>query len=72
MNSPFVVQQAKRLLERPDFKAARDEEQRLRLLYQLAFQRDPTSEEINLATASASNVPRTIPENANRRVAAST
>ncbi len=49
MNSPFVVQQAKHLVDRPDFKAARNEEQRLRLLYQLAFQRDPAGEEIKLA-----------------------
>ena len=49
MNSPFVVQQAKHLVDRSDFKAAHTEEQRLHLLYQLAFQRDPTTEEIKLA-----------------------
>ncbi len=49
MNSPFVVEQAKDLVSRPDFKAAHTERERLRLLYQLAFQRDPTREEIELA-----------------------
>ncbi len=49
MNSPFVVQQAKSLVERFDFKSAATEEQRLRLVYQLAFQRDPAKEEIKLA-----------------------
>ncbi|MBI3853901.1 MAG: PSD1 domain-containing protein [Verrucomicrobia bacterium] len=49
MNSPFVVQLAKHLVARPDFKAAHTEEQRIRLLYELAFQRDPTNDEIKLA-----------------------
>ena len=49
MNSPFVVEQAKSLASRPEIKAAPAEEQRLRLLYQLAFQRNPTKEEILLA-----------------------
>ncbi|MDB6123534.1 MAG: Protein of unknown function (DUF1553)/Protein of unknown function (DUF1549)/Planctomycete [Pedosphaera sp.] len=49
MNSPFVVEQAKNLVDRPEFKAAPTEEQKLRLMYQLALQRDPTREEIKLA-----------------------
>jgi hypothetical protein len=46
MNSPFVIEQAKSLVDRPDFKSASTDQQRLRLLYQLAFQRDPSREEI--------------------------
>jgi len=49
MNSPFVVQQARNLVRRSDFKTAHTEDQRLRLIYQLAFQRDPAKEEIKLA-----------------------
>lgn len=49
MNSPFVVEQAKVLVSRSDFKAAHTDREKLRLLYQLAFQRDPTREEIELA-----------------------
>ena len=49
MNSPFVVEQAKNLVDRPEFKAAPTEEQKLRWMYQLALQRDPTREEIKLA-----------------------
>ncbi len=49
MNSPFVIEQARNLIDRPEFKAAPSDEQRLRLLYQLAFQREPTPEEMNLA-----------------------
>ncbi|MDB6020578.1 MAG: Protein of unknown function (DUF1553)/Protein of unknown function (DUF1549)/Planctomycete, partial [Pedosphaera sp.] len=49
MNSPFVIEQAKNLVNRPDFKAAHSEQEQLRLLYELAFQREPTAEEITLA-----------------------
>jgi hypothetical protein len=49
MNSPFVIAQAKSLVARPDFKAASTDRQRLRLIYQWAFQRDPSREEINWA-----------------------
>jgi hypothetical protein len=44
MNSSFVIQLAKGLTERADFKAAATDEQRIQLLYQLAFQRDPSRE----------------------------
>ncbi len=49
MNSPFVVEQAKSLAMRPDFQAASTEQRRLHLLYEWAFQREPTREEIELA-----------------------
>ncbi len=49
LNSPFVVEQAKSLIERPDVKAAAVEDKRVKLLYQLAFQRDPSREELQLA-----------------------
>jgi hypothetical protein len=46
MNSPFVINQAKSFVNRPDFESAATERQRLDLLYQLAFQRDPSHEEL--------------------------
>ncbi|MFN0218436.1 MAG: PSD1 and planctomycete cytochrome C domain-containing protein, partial [Hyphomicrobium sp.] len=49
MNSPFVVQQAKALLERGDVKAARDDDAKLRRLHQAAFQRAPDADELRLA-----------------------
>ncbi len=49
MNSPFVVEQAQKLVARADFKAATTEEQKIRLLYELAFQREPTREDLELA-----------------------
>lgn len=49
MNNPFVVVQAESMVERIDFKSAHTDEQRIRLLYHLAYQRDPTREELNWA-----------------------
>jgi hypothetical protein len=49
MNSPFVIEQATNLVNRVDFKSASSDQQRLRLLYQLAYQRDPSREEIEWA-----------------------
>jgi len=49
MNSPFVVQQAKSMLERPEIKSLPSDEQKIQRLYQIAFQRAPDAEEIKLA-----------------------
>jgi hypothetical protein len=49
MNSPFVIAQATNLVARPDFHSASTDQQRLDLLYQLAYQRDPSREEIDWA-----------------------
>jgi hypothetical protein len=49
MNSPFVVHQARGLIERPEVKPLASEEARLRRLYQLALQRSPDAEELRLA-----------------------
>jgi hypothetical protein len=48
MNSPFVVQQAKRLVACGEFTGLRSEDDRTRFLYQRAFQREPTREELRL------------------------
>ena len=49
MNSPLAVEQARDLVRREDFKALIREEDRLRLLYQIIYQRDPTDTETKLA-----------------------
>jgi hypothetical protein len=49
MNSPFVIAQAKNFVARADFRSAFTDQQRLDLLYQLAFQRDPSRQEIEWA-----------------------
>ncbi len=51
MNSPFVVQQAKSLLERAEVKSAGSEEQKLQRMYQVAFQRAADADELKLARA---------------------
>jgi len=49
MNSPFVVQQAKDLLARPEVRSLPTDEQKIRQLYQITFQRAPDADELKLA-----------------------
>jgi hypothetical protein len=55
MNSPFVVEQAKKLVERTDAKAT--EEARIQKLYRIAYQRAPEREEIALGKQFVSGQP---------------
>jgi hypothetical protein len=48
MNSPLVVEQAKKLVERKDFTELSDDRARIVLLYELIYQRSPRPEEIKL------------------------
>ncbi len=48
MNSPLVVEQAKNLVNRPDFKKLNDVEARIGLLYELVLQRPPSAIETKL------------------------
>ncbi len=47
MNSPFVVEEAKALLHRPEVAAAKDDTQRIRTLYRLLYQRVPMPDEVS-------------------------
>jgi hypothetical protein len=49
MNSPFVVQQARELLARPDVKASPTDDTKLARLHQIAFQRAIDPDELQLA-----------------------
>ncbi len=49
MNNSFVVDQAKGLVNRPEFKAAATDKERLRVIYRLAYQREPSRREIDWA-----------------------
>jgi mono/diheme cytochrome c family protein len=49
MNSPLVVEQAKNLVKRPDFKGKSAHEEKVKLLYNLIYQRSPTDIELQLA-----------------------
>jgi hypothetical protein len=48
MNSPLVVEQARNLVNRQDFLNARGPEERVKLLYDLIYQREPTPVEMKL------------------------
>src|SRR5438093_11864821 len=46
MNSPLVIEQVRNVVERKQFKEQKTDEDRIRYLYQLFFQRLPLEEEI--------------------------
>jgi hypothetical protein len=48
LNSPFVMEQACKMVKRPAFQKLDDETKRVRYLYQLVYQRDPSASEIQL------------------------
>jgi len=46
MNSPFAVREAKELVKRSEIGSATEPAERIRQLYRIAYQRDPTAEEL--------------------------
>lgn len=57
MNSPLVVEQARNLVGRSDFQAQPTEEAKIKLLYELIYQRDPSATEIKLGLSFVSESP---------------
>jgi hypothetical protein len=57
MNSPLVVEQARNLVARPDFHATTTDVERIRLLYELVYQRVPTGIEVKLGEDFISESP---------------
>jgi mono/diheme cytochrome c family protein len=55
MNSPFVADQVRHLLARPDFQAQKSPEDKVKLLYRLSFQRLPTDKELKMSLDFLSN-----------------
>lgn len=49
INSPFVAEQARSFVKRPEVATARTKKQKIRALYETALQRSPSSEEVQLA-----------------------
>lgn len=49
MNSPFVIEQAKKMIGRSDIEILHDREDRIKYMHQLVFQRDPSDAELNAA-----------------------
>jgi hypothetical protein len=60
MNSPLVIEQAKRLVGLPDFKEQNGNEAKVKFLYERVYQRLPTSEEVKLAAEFVSETPREV------------
>jgi hypothetical protein len=57
MNNPLVIEQARKIVERSDFKAVENDEQRILFLYQLIYQRPPAAQEIQLGLAFFDEAP---------------
>ncbi len=49
MNSPFLIEQVKNILARPDIAAAATDAEKVRLIFRTLFQRAPRPEELKLA-----------------------
>ena len=50
MNSPLVVEQARNLVNRPDFRDTAGPRERIKLLYDIIYQREPTETEMKKLT----------------------
>ena len=66
MNSPFAVEQAEHVVQRPELAATSDPTQRIVQLYGVLFQRVPTPEEVSLGAQFLASEQR---QNADRPVA---
>jgi len=51
MNNSLVIEQARKIVERTDFKSVEDDEKRIAFLYSLIYQRPPTGQEVQLGLA---------------------
>jgi hypothetical protein len=49
MNSPFLVEQVKNILARPDIAAAKTDAEKVQLIFRTIFQRAPRADELKLA-----------------------
>jgi len=59
MNNPLVIEQARKIVERTDFKGVEDDGKRIAFLYSLIYQRPPTTQEIELGLAFFEEAPAT-------------
>jgi hypothetical protein len=62
MNSPLVIEQAKRLVAQADFKSCKDDAARIQFLYERIYQRLPKPEEtsIGLEFVAQSTTPKAV------------
>ncbi len=57
MNNALVIEQARKIVERIDFKGVEDDEKRIAFLYRLIYQRSPTTQEIQLGQGFFEDAP---------------
>src|SRR5205085_2033175 len=57
MNSPLVVEQAKKLVTLAEFNSCQDDAARIEFLYQRVYQRPPSPEEVKLGTEFIAQTP---------------
>ena len=55
LNNPFVIEQARSLLSRPEIAHAASKEEKIRQLYRRALGRNPVADEVRLATGFVDN-----------------
>ena len=58
MNSPLVIEQAKKLVSLPEFLACKDDASRIGFLYERIYQRPPRSEETSLGEEFVAEAPQ--------------
>jgi len=58
MNSPLVIEQAKKLVSVPEFLACPDDASRIGFLYERIYQRPPRSEEVQLGEDFVAQAPQ--------------
>jgi len=57
MNNPMVIELAKKIVARPDFLGLKEDAARIRLLYELLYQREPDKDETGLGILFLKNTP---------------
>ena len=57
MNSPLVMEQARRIVGKPGFQAQTNSQERVKFLYEEIFQRQPQSVELELGVAFVLDAP---------------
>jgi hypothetical protein len=62
MNSPLVIEQAKRLVALPEFTACTNETARVDFLYERIYQRPPSADETSLGLDFVANAPEKVAE----------
>ena len=68
MNSPFAVQQARALVELPEMRSSARDEEKLRVLFQRLYQRDPDAQEMKMARGFLRDAKASVPMEAENPV----